>query len=208
MSRRSVDSARVARRVGGARRDQAKSGYELFELSLHDFRIRVDDVRERCRRVVDRANRYHGISPPNLSSTACPGPGKRDRDPERYGSLDAYFVHLGLTKCKPEDQTLAMSSTSRSRPVYSMGVAAELLELPPATLRLYERKGLIVPARTEGGTRRYSADDIDQMRRIADLQADGVNLAGIGRVMGLEDENAELRATLDARRPLQVTSGA
>jgi MerR family transcriptional regulator/heat shock protein HspR len=89
-----------------------------------------------------------------------------------------------------------------------MGVAAELLELPPATLRLYERKGLIVPARTEGGTRRYSADDIDQMRRIADLQADGVNLAGIGRVMGLEDENAELRATLDARRPLQVTSGA
>lgn len=92
-----------------------------------------------------------------------------------------------------------MSSTSRSRPVYSMGVAAELLELPPATLRLYERKGLIVPARTEGGTRRYSADDIDRMRRIADLQTDGVNLAGIGKVMGLEDENAELRATLDDR---------
>jgi MerR family transcriptional regulator/heat shock protein HspR len=80
-----------------------------------------------------------------------------------------------------------------------MGVAAELLELPPATLRLYERKGLIVPARTEGGTRRYSADDIDRMRRIADLQIDGVNLAGIGKVMGLEDENAELRATLDNR---------
>lgn len=80
-----------------------------------------------------------------------------------------------------------------------MGVAAELLELPPATLRLYERKGLIVPARTEGGTRRYSADDIDRMRRIADLQTDGVNLAGIGKVMGLEDENAELRATLDDR---------
>jgi DNA-binding transcriptional MerR regulator len=80
-----------------------------------------------------------------------------------------------------------------------MGVAAELLELPPATLRLYERKGLIAPARTEGGTRRYSADDIDRMRRIADLQTDGVNLAGIGRVIGLEDENAELRATLDSR---------
>jgi DNA-binding transcriptional MerR regulator len=80
-----------------------------------------------------------------------------------------------------------------------MGIAAELLDLPPATLRLYERKGLIDPARTDGGTRRYSASDIDRMRRIADLQTDGVNLAGIGKVMGLQDENAELKATLDRK---------
>jgi DNA-binding transcriptional MerR regulator len=92
-----------------------------------------------------------------------------------------------------------MIPSANDRPVYTMGIAAELLDLPPATLRLYERKGLVAPARTDGGTRRYSADDLDRMRRIADLQTDGVNLTGIGRVMGLEDENAELRATLDRR---------
>lgn len=78
-----------------------------------------------------------------------------------------------------------------------MGIAAELLDLPPATLRLYERRGLVVPARTEGGTRRYSEEDLDRMRRIVDLQTEGVNLTGVGRVMGLQDENAELRASLD-----------
>ncbi|WP_350353262.1 MerR family transcriptional regulator [Microbacterium sp. A8/3-1] len=94
-----------------------------------------------------------------------------------------------------------MESSPQERPVYTMGIAAELLDLPPATLRLYERKGLIEPARTDGGTRRYSANDIDRMRRIADLQTDGVNLAGIGKVMGLQDENAELRASLDRADP-------
>jgi MerR family transcriptional regulator/heat shock protein HspR len=92
-----------------------------------------------------------------------------------------------------------MNLSPRARPVYTMGIAAELLDLPPATLRLYERKGLVVPARTDGGTRRYSEEDIDRMRRIADLQTDGINLAGVGRVMGLQDENAELRASLDRK---------
>jgi len=86
-----------------------------------------------------------------------------------------------------------MSEGTGSRPVYSMAVAAELLGLPAATLRLYERKGLLSPARTEGGTRRYSSDDIDRMRRVSELQDDGVNLAGIGRVLDLESENAALR---------------
>lgn len=104
-----------------------------------------------------------------------------------------------LTECKCREQNSCMKSSSRTRPVYTMSIAAELLDLPPATLRLYERKGLVDPARTDGGTRRYSADDIDRMRRIADLQTDGVNLAGIGKVMGLQDENAELKATLDGR---------
>lgn len=93
-----------------------------------------------------------------------------------------------------------MDSSSGARPVYTMGIAAELLDLPPATLRLYERKGLVSPARTNGGTRRYSEDDIDRMRRIADLQTDGVNLTGVGKVMNLQDENAELRASLDRNR--------
>lgn len=86
-----------------------------------------------------------------------------------------------------------MSQNPESRPVYSMAVAAELVGLPAATLRLYERKGLLTPARTEGGTRRYSADDIERMRRVSELQDDGVNLAGIGKVLALEGENALLR---------------
>lgn len=93
-----------------------------------------------------------------------------------------------------------MDSSSGARPVYTMSIAAELLDLPPATLRLYERKGLVSPARTDGGTRRYSEDDIDRMRRIADLQTDGVNLTGVGKVMNLQDENADLRASLDRNR--------
>jgi MerR family transcriptional regulator/heat shock protein HspR len=77
-----------------------------------------------------------------------------------------------------------------------MAAAADLLGLPPATLRLYERKGLLTPARTQGGTRMYSADDIDRMRRVAELQDDGINLAGIGKVIHLEGENATLRREL------------
>ncbi|MGN6125659.1 MAG: MerR family transcriptional regulator [Humibacter sp.] len=90
-----------------------------------------------------------------------------------------------------------MNETPANRPVYSMGVASDLLGLPSATLRLYERKGLVTPARTDGNTRRYSDDDIQRMRRIADLQDDGVNLTGIGKVIDLQDENAALRRKLD-----------
>lgn len=96
-----------------------------------------------------------------------------------------------------------MEEPSAGRAIYSMAVAAELLGLAPATLRLYERKGLLTPARTEGGTRRYSADDIDRMRRVADLQGDGVNLAGIGKVLDLEGQNAALR-----REIAELDSGA
>lgn len=95
-----------------------------------------------------------------------------------------------------------MTQTPGNQPVYSMAVAAELVGLPPATLRLYERRGFITPARTGGGTRRYSADDIDRMRRIAALQADGVNLTGIGKVLDLEGENATLRREAAERSSL------
>ena len=94
-----------------------------------------------------------------------------------------------------------MEEPPTSRAVYGMAVAAEMLGLPPATLRLYERKGLLTPARTEGGTRRYSADDIERMRRVADLQGDGVNLAGIGKVLDLEGQNAALRREIAERDP-------
>ena len=92
--------------------------------------------------------------------------------------------------------------------VYVISVAAELAGMHPQTLRIYERRGLVMPARTGGGNRRYSDADIDVLRRIAELADQGMNLEGIKRVMELEAENARLRAELDqARRDAQQASG-
>lgn len=76
------------------------------------------------------------------------------------------------------------------RAVYVISVAAELAGLHPQTLRIYERKGLVDPARTGGGSRRYSDEDIDQLRRIQELTNEGLNLAGVQRVLELEAELA------------------
>jgi MerR family transcriptional regulator/heat shock protein HspR len=76
--------------------------------------------------------------------------------------------------------------------VYSISVAAELSGVAVQSLRLYERNGLLTPTRSEGGTRRYSADDLARLRRISALVDAGVNLAGIARILSLEDDNAEL----------------
>lgn len=84
--------------------------------------------------------------------------------------------------------------------VYSISVAAELAGVGPQTLRLYESKGLLGPDRTSGGTRRYSQRDLDRVERIAALAADGLNLAGIKRVLDLEAETRQLRRELDALR--------
>ncbi|MBF6210021.1 helix-turn-helix transcriptional regulator [Nocardia puris] len=86
------------------------------------------------------------------------------------------------------------------RAVYAISVAADLAGIGVQTLRLYERHGLITPARSDGGTRRYSGDDLARLRRITDLVAQGVNLAGIGRILDLEDANAELHADLHRLR--------
>jgi DNA-binding transcriptional MerR regulator len=77
--------------------------------------------------------------------------------------------------------------------VYGITVAAELSGAPTQSLRLWERNGLLSPARTAGGTRRYSADDLTRIARILTLVAAGVNIAGIGRILDLEDANAALR---------------
>ncbi len=84
------------------------------------------------------------------------------------------------------------------RGVYGISVAAELVGLPAANLRLYEARGLLEPARTDGGTRRYSANDLTRLRRISDLLDAGVNLAGIGLLMDLQDENQQLRGQIDS----------
>ena len=78
--------------------------------------------------------------------------------------------------------------------VYGISVAADLVGIAPQTLRLYEDRGLVDPARTAGGTRRYSQDDLDRIRRISELVGAGLNLAGIAAVLGLESDNARLRA--------------
>jgi MerR family transcriptional regulator/heat shock protein HspR len=80
--------------------------------------------------------------------------------------------------------------------VYVISVAAELAGMHPQTLRIYERRGLVRPARTQGGNRRYSDADIEILQRISDLAEQGMNLEGIRRVMELEAENARLREEL------------
>jgi MerR family transcriptional regulator/heat shock protein HspR len=82
--------------------------------------------------------------------------------------------------------------------VYAISVAASMVSMEIQNLRVYERRGLLTPDRTDGGTRLYSPDDVDRLERIRELLADGLNLAGIARVLELEDELAELRARLSA----------
>jgi MerR family transcriptional regulator/heat shock protein HspR len=84
-----------------------------------------------------------------------------------------------------------------TRAVYVISVAAELAGLHPQTLRIYERRGLVDPARTGGGSRRYSDEDIAQLRRIQELTSEGLNLAGVQKVLELEGELARLRQRLD-----------
>ena len=86
------------------------------------------------------------------------------------------------------------------RGVYGISVAAELVGLPAANLRLYEARGLLEPVRTDGGTRRYSANDLTRLRRISDLLDAGVNLAGIGLLLDLQDENERLLDQIDSGR--------
>jgi MerR family transcriptional regulator, heat shock protein HspR len=86
------------------------------------------------------------------------------------------------------------------RGLFSISVAAELAGLHPQTLRIYEREGLIDPARSAGGTRRYSRNDISRLHEICALTADGLNLAGIRRILELQEETRQLRAELAALR--------
>ena len=86
------------------------------------------------------------------------------------------------------------------RAVYVISVAADLAGVHPQTLRIYERKGLLDPARTGGGSRRYSEADIAILRRINELTNAGLNLEGVKRVMELEAEISALRAEIDRLR--------
>jgi MerR family transcriptional regulator, heat shock protein HspR len=84
------------------------------------------------------------------------------------------------------------------RPCYMISVAADLVGMHPQTLRIYEAKGLVRPGRTPGGTRLYSERDLDRLRLIQRLTTEfGLNLAGVSRVIALEDELAQMRARFD-----------
>ncbi len=88
-------------------------------------------------------------------------------------------------------------SRSPQHAVYVISVAAELAGVHPQTLRIYERKGLVEPARTAGGSRRYSDENIALLRRIQELTNEGLNLAGVQRVLELEAENRRLRERIE-----------
>lgn len=97
-------------------------------------------------------------------------------------------VHVGPDHAQPDP----------GRGVYSISVAAELVGMGSQTLRLYERRGLLEPARSVGGTRRYSSDDLERLRRIAHLVDTGINLTGVAMVLDLQDTNTRLQADIDA----------
>lgn len=84
--------------------------------------------------------------------------------------------------------------------MYAISVAAEMAEMQIQNLRVYERRGLVDPARTSGGTRLYSRADVDRLVRIRDLLADGLNLAGIARVLALEEDVRRLEAANERLR--------
>lgn len=96
------------------------------------------------------------------------------------------------------------SKDPRERGVYAISVAAELVGMGQQNLRLYESKGLLEPQRTEGGTRRYSDNDLVILRRISELLGLGLNLSGIRLVLSLEADNKALRQALSRRHPASV----
>ena len=107
-----------------------------------------------------------------------------------------------------QDVAVRMPGPEHDRGVYGISVAAELAGMGVQNLRLYEARGLLEPERTDGGTRRYSADDLDRLRRIGDLLDAGLNLAGIAMVIDLQDENTQLRAEKQEHQSLKTASTA
>ena len=88
--------------------------------------------------------------------------------------------------------------TDRGKPLYMIGVVAEMLKVHPQTLRFYEKKGLIQPSRTEGRTRMYSADDVEEVARLLRLTRDlGVNLAGAEIVIKMRRRMVDMQKQIE-----------
>ena len=93
-----------------------------------------------------------------------------------------------------------MSEVQRDRAVYPISVTSELSGVNPQMLRIYEDRGLLRPFRTGGGTRRYSQADLERISEITSLLGDGLNLAGVGQVLLLREQNDQLRAEVGVLR--------
>lgn len=91
-------------------------------------------------------------------------------------------------------------SEDRSKPLYMISVAAELTGMHPQTLRVYEQKGLVTPGRSRGNTRLYSQDDIDRLNLISQLTDEGINLAGVVRILDMRERMSALESELDQLR--------
>ena len=100
----------------------------------------------------------------------------------------------GMERAVERGVVRGMADSDANRAVYVISVAAELTGVHPQTLRIYERKGLLDPSRTSGGSRRFSDADLSRLRRIQQLTATGLNLEGVRRVLELETELDEARA--------------
>ena len=90
-----------------------------------------------------------------------------------------------------------MNESDRNRPLYMIGVAAELAGMHPQTLRSYEQKGLVTPQRTRGNTRMYSQADIERLELFNELTDEGINLAGVIRILDLQGRLVERDQEID-----------
>jgi MerR family transcriptional regulator/heat shock protein HspR len=106
----------------------------------------------------------------------------------------------------PSSPTTPPAPGGRERAVYIISVAAELTGVHPQTLRVYERKGLVSPARTGGMSRRYSDADLEQVRRVQELTNEGLNLAGVARVLLLEAEVDRLRRVVERHEATRTST--
>ena len=93
-----------------------------------------------------------------------------------------------------------MAQADRNRPLYMISVAAELAGLHPQTLRIYESKGLVTPQRTSGNTRMYSQADVDRLELISQLTDEGINLAGVMRILDQKERMQQMEADLEQLR--------
>lgn len=107
---------------------------------------------------------------------------------------------------KPQQSSGAAQDQDRG--VYSISVTADMVGTGIQNLRLYERRGLVEPSRTAGGTRLYSANDVRRLTRITDLLADGLNLVGVAMVIELQDDNSRLRQQATRRQRNASSEGA
>lgn len=95
---------------------------------------------------------------------------------------------------------MARNDEGRNKPLYMISVAAELTGMHPQTLRVYEQKGLVNPGRSRGNTRLYSQADIDRLNLISKLTDEGINLAGVVRILDMREQTLQLKDEIESLR--------